>query len=281
MFCLIAFQWYVETCWNGWMNGQSSFYTTIFHPRWYMVKIIPGDVSVVKGTCISINLWVIWYDQTVFQNITKRKTWWYLMTYQCRFIYKYGATICRKLVCCLLWISLIKRNFPFWTWSIVLGARMAHWHNLLSGSHVRDDTIWNTCLENVCGCSCSAGPCGFHVCAYDNVIVSKKTIACITIHQNSLFLVDVAMLLHLSLYSRFPWRSCVGRSRSLSIMPPSIRGKNNWRIVLLPSAMMTSSNGNFVRVTGHLCREFTGPRWIPHTKASDAELWCFLWSASE
>ena len=30
-----------------------------------------------------------------------------------------------------------------------------------------------------------------------------------------------------------------------------------------------------------LCGEFTGPRWIPRTKASDAELWCFLWSASE
>ena len=44
------------------------------------------------------------------------------------------------------------------------------------------------------------------------------------------------------------------------------------------SIMMTSSNGNIFRVTGHLC---TGPRWIPHTKASDAELWCFLWSASE
>ena len=28
-----------------------------------------------------------------------------------------------------------------------------------------------------------------------------------------------------------------------------------------------------------LCGEFTGHRWIPHTKASDAELWCFLWSA--
>ena len=25
-------------------------------------------------------------------------------------------------------------------------------------------------------------------------------------------------------------------------------------------------------------REFTGPRCIPRTKASDAELWCFLWS---
>ena len=30
--------------------------------------------------------------------------------------------------------------------------------------------------------------------------------------------------------------------------------------------MMTSSNGNIFRVTGHLFGEFTGPRWIPHTK---------------
>ena len=29
---------------------------------------------------------------------------------------------------------------------------------------------------------------------------------------------------------------------------------------------MTSSNGNIFRVTGHLCGEFTGPRWIPHTQ---------------
>ena len=36
--------------------------------------------------------------------------------------------------------------------------------------------------------------------------------------------------------------------------------------------MMTSSNGNIFRVTGHLCGEFTGPRWIPRTKASDADL---------
>ena len=40
--------------------------------------------------------------------------------------------------------------------------------------------------------------------------------------------------------------------------------------------MMTSSNGNIFRVTDHLCGEFTGDRWIPHTKASDAELWCFF-----
>ena len=45
--------------------------------------------------------------------------------------------------------------------------------------------------------------------------------------------------------------------------------------------MMTSSNGNIFRVTGLLRREFTGPRWIPRTKASDTELWWFLWSAPE
>ena len=44
---------------------------------------------------------------------------------------------------------------------------------------------------------------------------------------------------------------------------------------------MTSSNRNIFRVTGHLCGEFTGRQWIPRTKASDAELWCFLWSAPD
>ena len=43
---------------------------------------------------------------------------------------------------------------------------------------------------------------------------------------------------------------------------------------LTPANMMTSSNGNIFRVTGHLCGKFTGPRWISRTKASDAELWC-------
>ena len=45
--------------------------------------------------------------------------------------------------------------------------------------------------------------------------------------------------------------------------------------------MMTSSNGNMFRVTGPLCGKFTGDRWIPLTKASDAKLWCFLLSTSE
>ena len=37
-------------------------------------------------------------------------------------------------------------------------------------------------------------------------------------------------------------------------------------------SMMTSPNGNIFRVTG----EFTGPRWIPRTKASDAQLDVFF-----
>ena len=43
-----------------------------------------------------------------------------------------------------------------------------------------------------------------------------------------------------------------------------------------PVHMMTSSSGNIFRVTGPLCGKFTGHRWISFSKASDAELWCFL-----
>ena len=35
------------------------------------------------------------------------------------------------------------------------------------------------------------------------------------------------------------------------------------------------------RVPSHLCGEFIGHRWIPRTKASDTELWYYLWSAPE
>ena len=45
------------------------------------------------------------------------------------------------------------------------------------------------------------------------------------------------------------------------------------------NSIIASSNGNIFRVTGHLCGEFTGHRWISRTKTSGAKLWCFLWSA--
>ena len=45
---------------------------------------------------------------------------------------------------------------------------------------------------------------------------------------------------------------------------------------LIILSMMTSSNGNIFRATGLLCGEFTGHRWIPLTKASDAKLRFFM-----
>ena len=45
--------------------------------------------------------------------------------------------------------------------------------------------------------------------------------------------------------------------------------------------MTMSSNGNIFRVTGLFREKFTDYRWIPHTKASDAELWYFLWTPPE
>ena len=44
-------------------------------------------------------------------------------------------------------------------------------------------------------------------------------------------------------------------------------------VPLSQRVMKTSSNGNIFRVTGPLWGESTGHRWIPLTKASDAELW--------
>ena len=49
----------------------------------------------------------------------------------------------------------------------------------------------------------------------------------------------------------------------------------------IKSCMMTSSYGHIFRVTGPLCGELTGHRWIPLTKASGMGLWCFLWSTPE
>ena len=46
-------------------------------------------------------------------------------------------------------------------------------------------------------------------------------------------------------------------------------------LLIKAPGMMTSWNGTIFLVTGHLCGEFTGPRLIPRTKASDAELWFF------
>ena len=68
----------------------------------------------------------------------------------------------------------------------------------------------------------------------------------------------------------------------ISILPIQMYDNDNGpNGISLGRSMMTPSNGNIFRVTGFLCGEFPGHRWIPCTKASDAELWCFLWFVTE
>ena len=77
----------------------------------------------------------------------------------------------------------------------------------------------------------------------------------------------------------------------LLIEPPKIGQRCNfvlsaclyvaWVMTKFDCHTITSSYGNFFRVTGPLPGESTGHRWIPLTKASDAERWCFRWTAPE
>ena len=63
----------------------------------------------------------------------------------------------------------------------------------------------------------------------------------------------------------------------------------NHFITLLSSLFITVDNSckllalqnNVVSSANKIEGEFTGHRWIPLSKARDAELWCFLWSAPD
>ena len=57
--------------------------------------------------------------------------------------------------------------------------------------------------------------------------------------------------------------------------------RSNSMCRLCITSMRPSSNENIFRVTGPLCVEFTGHRWISPHKGSDADLGWFLWSAPE
>ena len=78
------------------------------------------------------------------------------------------------------------------------------------------------------------------------------------------------------------FRIC-SRLQEILILDPCFWRSTPWFMHMADGtyAMMTSSNRNIFRVTGLLSGEFTGHRRIPLTKASDAELWCFLWAVPE
>ena len=64
-------------------------------------------------------------------------------------------------------------------------------------------------------------------------------------------------------------------SKCLSLMSLEITSLIILRAHLPGANMMRHIFRHIFRVTGPLCREFNGHWWIPRTKASDAELWCF------
>ena len=74
------------------------------------------------------------------------------------------------------------------------------------------------------------------------------------------------------------WHRLVPNGTLKLMLQHTSRDMNHFKRVCF---MMTSWNENIFRVTGPLCGESTGHRWIPLVKASDAELWCFLWSVPE
>ena len=70
----------------------------------------------------------------------------------------------------------------------------------------------------------------------------------------------------------------------ISLLVCKFRIHDPWMSLIVPPESTRHDDitkWNNFRVTGLLCGEFIGHRWIPHTKTSDAELWCFLWSAPE
>ena len=75
---------------------------------------------------------------------------------------------------------------------------------------------------------------------------------------------DVELFVYPHLYTRV-WQSALKEVKATEAF-----------VVIQFLSLMTKSNGNIFRVAGLLCGEFTGVRWILRTKASDAELWCFL-----
>ena len=93
--------------------------------------------------------------------------------------------------------------------------------------------------------------------------------------MNVWMLQDVHLMCHMSVFSSVT-HELVSIRQSLDTNDMAVNTDQE-----IQQSVITSSNGSFFRVTGPLCGEFTGPLWIPHTKASDAKLWCFLWFAPE
>ena len=118
----------------------------------------------------------------------------------------------------------------------------------------------------------------FIVCqmSFSNVFHCQRILSCpITINSRGKTIHD--LLIHVLLEIHLQYQRFAFSYRSCAIHTTQLKSHSYFNRCYLYLPMMSSSNGNIFRVTGHLGGEFTGHWWIPHTKAGGAELWCFLW----
>ena len=113
-----------------------------------------------------------------------------------------------------------------------------------------------------------------HPVADDNAVGSSQILWFRSRFHDSEFLTSITLLTLNTLRSRQH-----GKWDKTYLACDTVKNTISWAQLLY--YMMTSSNGNIFRVTGLLSEEFTGHRRIIITKASDAELLCFLWSVLE
>ena len=118
------------------------------------------------------------------------------------------------------------------------------------------------------------GPVTRKMFPFDDVIVQTNTF---TTQGNSIQTWDQEQLPCLDNLGSWN-RSVLYQKHLLSVWH---KHRAHWSLCMPVINMVTSLNGNIFRVTGSLWELRTGHRWIPPTKASDAELWYFLWSALE
>ena len=85
---------------------------------------------------------------------------------------------------------------------------------------------------------------------------------------------DIFLVWHATLQTKMIYFQRIFPHIMITTIPRMMNKRNDLH-------MMTSWNGNIFRVTGPLCGELTGHRWIHLAKASDSELWCFLLYAPE
>ena len=114
-----------------------------------------------------------------------------------------------------------------------------------------------------------------HRAHYDVIVMYFAVITRYTRHWSSFRITHtVPLMISFDILLLLAWRSCWPKSWWRHQGTHVTSYNEGWD-------MRMPSNGNIFRVTGLLCGEFTGHPLIPRTKASDAELWCFLWSTPE